>query len=353
MLGVAGQLDEADRPIGFHLDGTPVALTVETPPGEPVLALVPVETDFSQPLPADWTNVDERGGAAIGTLVSPEAESRGRGSNELVGPGGAGLSSYGSDNCDYTTAIVECDDGGGATIDWSIPANAPSGLYMTRLELRDLGEAWTKGAPEIEVMVLGPDPADESDVARVVSCAGQSPRYYYPEGNRITQGLYGWRQFNQNSSVSYAKVLLLSDGQVDYFRFDDAALNSRKFEVMVVEDDSYSCGLVMDDNYYTNRAKAFIVSGYTIAASVGCLPTKSDRDKYGFACLSAGLGSVPIFLRSAWDIITTRDDDLGSSRRKDLASGFSAGPYGTHVILKSPSTSNGNMRLTYHTQTQF
>ena len=102
---VATQDDEREAPIAFSPAGERRVLSRTTPPDIPVLALVPVETDFDRV---------------------------GSGEN-LIGGGGGGA-----------------------------PAGPPGGLYLTNSHLIETFESWTKGSPEIEVHMLGQAGASDS-----------------------------------------------------------------------------------------------------------------------------------------------------------------------------------------------
>ena len=123
---VATQDDERAAPIAFSPTGERLVLSSTAPPDIPVLALVPVETDFDR-----------------------------------VGPGANLLG-----------------EGGGAA------PPPPPGLYMTNSHLVEDFESWTKGSPEIEVHMLGQ--AGASDSLTTYSCAAEpSAGYYYFDQNRL------------------------------------------------------------------------------------------------------------------------------------------------------------------------
>jgi hypothetical protein len=272
---VALQLNETDIPIGYRLDGSSVQLGLSAPPDIPVLAIVPAETDFSRYLPSDWIGVDDQGGRAVGTLA-PQDYLR---SSEAVNTGSHLSVASEILSCDPETALVECPEegGGGGGINWTMPSNAPTGLYMTALELNDYKEPWIKGDPEIEVFVFGPAPNDPPHVARVISCAGEYP------ASLANQTATFWRKFDQNSYSGFAKVLLLTGEQIESHRFDEAVPDHRRFEVIVIEDDHLSCQLALDNNYYTAKTMDF-VAGYTAtAAFMGCFLDPVLRIKVGFA----------------------------------------------------------------------
>ena len=141
-LLVASAFDDGDQPVAFDVNGREVTLDIATPPSQPVVALVPVETDFAAPL--DETklqgrrlrNVDDQGGESIGTLVI-----------EQPTDGAVGTSSY----------VAGVDDG----------------IYMIRNSLRDDGEDWIKGDPELEVHLHGPRTQANPQYGEDLSCSGE------------------------------------------------------------------------------------------------------------------------------------------------------------------------------------
>jgi len=122
-LLVATGITDRDVPVAFDVRGGRHLLDPETPPETPVLALVPVETDFS---------------------VVPARQ-----------------------------MCLECDGGGG---DVQPPPAPPPGLYMTKAHFVQDFEGWLKGAPEFEVHILGQ--SGQSDSLMSYQCAGE--RQYGP-----------------------------------------------------------------------------------------------------------------------------------------------------------------------------
>ncbi len=117
---VASALRDDDPPIAFDPDGRRQVLDPETPPATPVLAVVPVETDFSR-VPARVVECIEDCGGTIGDVVPP-------------------------------------------------PPPAP-GLYMTKSHFVQTFESWLKGAPEFEVHILGQK--GTTDSLYDYQCAGE------------------------------------------------------------------------------------------------------------------------------------------------------------------------------------
>ncbi len=117
-LLVATGITDRDVPVAFDVRGGRHLLDPDTPPATPVLALVPVETDFS---------------------AAPQR-----------------------------LQCLECGGGGGG--DGQPPA-PPPGLYMTKAHFVQDFEGWLKGAPEFEVHILGQ--SGQSDSLMSYQCAGE------------------------------------------------------------------------------------------------------------------------------------------------------------------------------------
>ena len=118
---VATALTDDDPPIAFDPEGRRYTLDPKTPPATPVLAIVPVETDFSRP-PA------------------------------------------------RLACILDCD-GGGTSGGGTPPPPPPPGLYMTQSHFVQDFEGWLKGSPEFEVHILGQK--GTTDSLTDYQCAGE------------------------------------------------------------------------------------------------------------------------------------------------------------------------------------
>jgi hypothetical protein len=127
---VATAIADHDVPVAFDVHGNRQLLDPERPPATPVIAVVPVETDFS---------------AAPAWII-----------------------------------CLACDGGG------SLPPPPPPapGLYMTKAHFVDDFEGWLKGAPEFEVHILGQK--GQTDSLTDYQCAGEKqPAPYYVDQNGL------------------------------------------------------------------------------------------------------------------------------------------------------------------------
>jgi hypothetical protein len=125
-LLVASAREDREAPLAYDVSGRRQVLSPDAPPATPVLAMVPVETDFSR-------------------LAGDAAPM------ECTTCGGGG--------------------GGGTT---SAP---PAGLYMTYAHFVQDFEGWFKGDPEFEVHILGQSGATDS--LKDYQCAGGAAGGYY------------------------------------------------------------------------------------------------------------------------------------------------------------------------------
>jgi hypothetical protein len=123
-LLVASAREDHEAPIAYDASGKRQVLSPDAPPTTPVLAVVPVETDFAHPY-------------------------------EIAA----------------ATCTTTCGGGGGGT------PTAPAGLYMTYAHFGQDFEGWFKGDPEFEVHILGQ--SGVTDSLKDYQCAGGAAGGYY------------------------------------------------------------------------------------------------------------------------------------------------------------------------------
>jgi hypothetical protein len=165
---VATAMTDDDPPVAFDPDGRRHVLDPKTPPATPVLAIVPLETDFS---------------------VRPAR---------------------------ILECLVDCDGGGGGPIGGVVPPPPPApGLYMTKSHFVQDFEGWLKGSPEFEVHILGQ--RGQSDSLVDYQCAGEH-----------AGGPYA---FDQNDLDWSGNVLLFSRAQLDQYNTAHPNQNVRVFVV--------------------------------------------------------------------------------------------------------------------------
>lgn len=181
---VATALADGDVPVAFDTRGRRHQLDPRRPPPTPVLALVPVETDFSataQVQPATCTV----------ETCPPTGGGTGGGSGSGGGPGGS---------------------------------PPPAGLYLTYAHITQSFESWLKGDPEFEVHILGQ--SGQTDSLKSYQCAGEH-----------AGGPYA---YDQNGNDWTGSVLLFSQTQLDTYKDQHPGQSIRVF---LVEDDDTACDI--------------------------------------------------------------------------------------------------------------
>lgn len=120
-LLVATAIADRDIPVAFTPDGRRSLLSPDVPPPTPVIAVVPVETDFNAP---------------AGIICSDP---------------------------------ITCGGGTGG-------GSVPHGLYMLKSHFVDDFEGWLKGSPEFEIHILGQ--LGQTDSLKDYACAGEHSSGY-------------------------------------------------------------------------------------------------------------------------------------------------------------------------------
>jgi len=162
---VATALRDEDAPVAFDVEGRKQLLDPKSPPATPVLALVPVETDFT-------------------TRAARQ------------------------------TCLEDCGGGAGGAV--PPPPPAP-GLYMTKAHFTQDFEGWLKGSPEFEVQILGQKGQTDSLIA--YQCAGEHAGgpYAFDQNGRDWSGrvlLFSKQQLDQYNAAhpqSNIRVFVVED----------------------------------------------------------------------------------------------------------------------------------------------
>jgi hypothetical protein len=290
---VVSQLDESEPIVSFDERGQTVTLDKKTPPSQPVLSIVPVETNFRAPMPAASSrNARDQNGDAIGTL-------------EPLRPTGS--------------KMVACDEtctGGGGSVGGTAPI--PPGLYLEFSRILDMKEPWFRGDPEVEVHIQGPSSTSAPSYGDDRSCSGEHAGDYR-------------KVFDQNDAFWEGRVMLYSEAEVVGFvnQFKDG------FHVLFWEDDNDTCTLKLDTNTLVGVLQSTASATGTVALKV--LPTAN----WGLVA-AAFIGT---FFSSAGPWLLTNDDFLGVAVDQ-TAAGYSY-PGNTHVIMDG-RTLNGRATIVYH-----
>jgi len=294
---VASQLDESGPLVSFDERGRAVALDRKVAPSQPVLSIVPVETDFTAPMPAATSrNARDGNGEAVGTL-------------EAIKPKGAGL----------MTCLETClgDGDGGISGGGGTTAPIPPGLYLEFSRILDAKEPWIRGEPEIEVHVHGPSSTAAPRYGDDRSCSGEHAYDYK-------------KVFNQDDGFWEGRVMLYSEAEVVAFtnQFKDG------FHILFWEDDNEPCILRLASNALVSLLNSTSEALGTVAIKV--LPTANWW-------VVAGVFVGTLFKNAgAW--LQTNDDFLGAAVDQSAA-GY-AYPGNTHVIMDG-TTLNGRATIVY------
>jgi len=186
---VATALRDDDPPIAFDPEGHRQVLDPKIPPSTPVLAIVPVETDFSVP-------------------AQPARQQ----------------------------CFIDCGDGGGGG--GGSPPPPPPGLYMTKSHFVQDFEGWLKGSPEFEVHILGQK--GTTDSLYDYQCAGEHAGgpYYFDQNDLDWSGsvlLFSKQQLEQYNAAhpsQNVRVFVVEDDDTACQIKTDAKRTERLFQVV-------------------------------------------------------------------------------------------------------------------------
>ena len=289
---VVSQLDESEPIVAFDEKGQGVSLDKKVPPDQPTLSIVPVETRFDKPLlPAASRNVRDQGGNAIGTL-------------EPLAIKGSSLISCGD----------TCGGGGSGS---PTPDLAP-GLYLEFSRILDMKEPWTRGEPEIEVHIQGPETAIAPTYVGDQSCSGEH--------------VYDTRKyFDQNTGFWDGHVMLFSEEETVAY----LSKFNQGFHILFWEDDNQACVLKLDSNSLSELLKSSANAAGTVALKI--IP--------GVSWVLVGTAFVGTLFANAGAWLLTNDDFIGAA--VDLQTAGYNYPGNTHVIMDG-TTFNGRATIIYH-----
>jgi len=203
---VATAITDRDVPVAFDPDGGRRLLDADQPPETPVIALVPVETDFTT-LPARMM-------------------------------------------------CLEC---GGSAGDAPPPPPPPAGLYMTKAHFVQDFEGWLKGAPEFEVHILGQQ--GQTDSLTSYQCAGerQYGPYFFNQDNLDWSGsvlLFSKQQLDQYNAAhpgQNVRVFVVEDDDLPC----QIKTDPERFQKMIYQVDSLYQRLTTGNDSSTALRKYF------------------------------------------------------------------------------------------------
>jgi hypothetical protein len=226
---VATALRDDEAPVAFDVEGRQLLLDPQTPPATPVLALVPVETDFSmRPPPPRQMCLEDCGGGPV--LPAPPP---------------------------------------------------PPGLYMTKSHFVQDFEGWLKGSPEFEVHILGQK--GQTDSLTDYQCAGEHAGgpYTFDQNNRDWSGrvlLFSRSQIDQYNAAhpnQNTRVFVVED--------DDTACqiktDPQRFQKVVASVDSAYRGLTSGNDSSNTYRKyyGYARSAYNIFQALAGLIQTNDE----------------------------------------------------------------------------
>ena len=227
-LLVATAITDRDVPVAFDPKGGRRLLDPDTPPETPVLALVPVETDFS---------------------VAPRRQT-----------------------------CVECGSGGG---DPPPPPAPPAGLYMTKAHFVQDFEGWLKGAPEFEVHILGQKGQTDSLIS--YQCAGerQNGPYAFNQDDLDWSGsvlLFSKQQLDQYNAAhpgQNVRVFVVEDDDTPCVIKTDP---DRFQRLVAVVDSAYKLMTTGNDSSTTgNRIYKFAKAAYNVWQALASFFKSNDE----------------------------------------------------------------------------
>jgi hypothetical protein len=226
---VATGITDRDVPVAFDIRGGRHLLDPVTPPETPVIALVPVETDFT---------------------AGPQRQT-----------------------------CLECGGAGGG--EPQPPPPPPAGLYMTKAHFVQDFEGWLKGDPEFEVHILGQKGQTDSLVS--YQCAGerQYGPYFFNQDNLDWSGsvlLFSKQQLDQYNAAhpgQNVRVFVVED--------DDTACQIKtdpdRFQRLIaVVDSAYRLMTTGNDSSTTgNRIYKFAKAAYNVWQALASFFKSNDE----------------------------------------------------------------------------
>ena len=288
-LLVATAIEDHEAPIAFDVEGRRQLLDPDHPPATPVIAVVPVETDFDRiPGPArmQCANVDD-----------------------CTSGGGGGGTDTGS--------------GSGGT-DQSVSSTA-TGLYLTYAQYTQDFEGWLKGSPEFEIHIMGP--AQPGDTATLASfqCVGEH-----------ASAPYAW---DMNQLTWSGSQLLFSTAQMNAF---STAYPGRAFVIFAIEDDDTACGIRTD----SDRGSALLKAISDAYANYKAAKDQDILTLSGIQKILRAAKSGSSVLSSAYSFLKSNDDIVGIAVSDSVI-----GRYNTQTnwtVLDKALASNAAFRLDIH-----
>jgi hypothetical protein len=213
-------------------------------------------------------------------------------------------------------AFLECETCFGGGGGGGSPSVTSAGLYMTYAKFDQTYEGWLKGDPEFEVHILGQD--GSSNAMKSYQCAGEKAGAPY--------------QFDQNGTVWTGSVLLFSQAQLDAYK---AQHPNQAVRVFILEDDDGAC-VIKTDSARVDRMFQQLVATY------GDLTGGKDSTIVSVKTFKKAFSLLKL-LKSAWSVITTQDDVIGTAI-EDVVARESA-PNANWIVKGENTITHGALRL--------
>jgi hypothetical protein len=158
---------------------------------------------------------------------------------------------------------------------------------MTKSHLVETFESWVKGAPEIEVHILGQSGGTDSLTS--YSCAAGAAAGYY--------------HFDQNSLDWSGSVLLITQHQLNSYKTTHP---NQSFRVFLVEDDDTSCQIKTDPARFSRLVKA-------VEAAYPLLAGGKDVTSGGIQKIWKRAHVLQQLLKALASLIKTDDELIGNA----------------------------------------
>jgi hypothetical protein len=284
-LLVATAMADHDAPVAFDTRGRRRILSPDGPPGQPVLALVPNETDFDHP--------PGPGHVICGVDNCPD-----------TGGGGTG--------------------GTGGTGGSGVPAGAPPvpSLRLGRAQFVDTYEGWLKGNPEFELHVLGP--ASATDTSNMVSyqCVGE----HAPAG-------YAW---DMNGTSWTGDVKVFGQDQMDAL---ERTYPGRSYLILALEDDDTACEIKTGADRFGD---VFTALKNAYQSYIGIKDIKIVTIN-GVVRVVGAAKSAASLINALANLIKSNDDLIGIAMADSIVG--RASPVGHWAVMEGKTKVNGWLDL--------
>jgi hypothetical protein len=158
---------------------------------------------------------------------------------------------------------------------------------MSNSHVVETFESWVKGAPEIEVHILGQ--SGSSDSLTSYSCAGGDAS--------------GAFRFDQNSLDWSGSVLLITQTQLNSYK---SAHPNQNFRVFLVEDDDTPCQIKTDPARFSTLVK-------TVEAAYPTLTGARDSTSGGILRIWKRANAIQKIIKALASLIKTNDELIGNA----------------------------------------